>query len=145
MLKPFFSVRGVDEKSVGRTLCFATAVYLSAACTGMEVLLGLMSRPSLFLWSSGRVFEGWVRSCECSLCLWFPGILYSHSCPHLEFRNGLKILPEFGLLSCGNRQILPLGMQVLVAFFFLEAASLLTFQVSHWLSHLISLMGSRKF
>lgn len=53
----------------------------------------------VFVWSSCEVFEESVRRYECSLCLWLPGILYSHSCPHLAFRNGLKFLPPFVLSS----------------------------------------------
>lgn len=37
--------------------------------------------------------------CKFSLCLWLPGVLYSHDSPYPAFRNSLKFSTKFWLAS----------------------------------------------
>lgn len=97
-----FSVGGVGEKCVGQKFVLFPQLFTSLTFAQGFLRPHVPTQPFFFsfsLWSSCEVFEERTRRCECSLCLWLPGILYSHSCPHLAFRNGLKFLPEFVLLS----------------------------------------------
>lgn len=92
---------GVGEKSVGQEFVLFPQLFTSLTFAQGFLRPHVPTQPFFFfsLWSLCEVFEECTRRCECSLCLWLPGILYSHSCLHLAFRNGLKFLPEFVLLS----------------------------------------------